>query len=106
MRRMTFRAASGAAALALLLTASAAGAQAPPPSPPAPTVGAEVKDSKGVLVGKVEKVILGPDGRPRQVLVRVDRVLRTLPVEALQPSGRAYAAVLTRPEIAALPPAD
>ena len=56
-------------------------------------------------MGKVEKIILGPDGRPRQVLVRVDRVLRTLPVEALQPSGKTYAAVLTRAEIAALPPA-
>lgn len=99
MRRMMFRAASWAAALALI-TASAAWAQSVPP------VGAEVKDSKGVVVGKVEKIILGPDGRPRQVLVRVDRVLRTLPVEAVQPSGKTYAAVLTRAEIAALPPAD
>jgi hypothetical protein len=104
MRRMTFRAAS-CAAFALLFSASTAGAQGAPSSA-APPVGAEVKDSKGVMVGKVEKIILGPDGRPRQVLVRVDRVLRTLPVEALQPSGKAYAAVLTRAEIAALPPAD
>ena len=103
MRRMTLHATFRAAALAVLLTASAAEAQ---PSPAAPSIGAEVKDSKGVMVGKVEKIILGPDGRPRQVLVRVDRVLRTLPVEALQPSGKTYTAVLTRGEIAALPPAD
>ena len=99
MRGMTFRAVPWAVALALII-ASAARAQSVPP------IGAEVKDAKGVLVGKVEKIILGPDGRPRQVLVRVDRVLRTLPVEALQPSGKTYAAVLTRAEIAALPPAD
>jgi hypothetical protein len=113
MRRMTVRAAFRAAALAVLFTApvftaplfTASAVQAQP-SPAAPPIGAEVKDSKGAAVGKVEKVILGPDGRPRQVLVRVDRVLRTLPVEALQPSGKAYAAVLTRAEIAALPPAD
>lgn len=74
--------------------------QSPPP------IGAEVKDPKGASVGRVEKIIPGPDGTPRQVLVRVDRVLRALPVEALQRSGAAYVAVLTRPEIAALPPAD
>jgi hypothetical protein len=71
-----------------------------------PPVGAEVRDDKGKPVGKVEKIILGPDGRPRQVLVRVERVLRALPVEALQRSGGAYVAVLSLAEIAALPPAD
>ena len=87
-------------AAATILGAGQARAQTVPP------VGAEVRDDKGKPVGKVEKIILGPDGRPRQALVRVDRVLRTLPVEALQPSGKTYAAVLTRAEIAALPPAD
>src|ERR1700744_225970 len=92
-------------ALALLAAAAILGpglahAQAAPP------VGAEGGHKKGKPVGKVEKIILGPDGRPRQALVRVDRVLRALPVEALQPSGKTYAAVLTRAEIAALPPAD
>ena len=72
----------------------------------APPVGAEVRDGKGANVGKVEKIVLGADGRPRQVLVRVDRVLRALPVEALQRSGEAYVAVLSQAEIAALPPAD
>ena len=71
----------------------------------APPVGARVVDSKGKPVGRVERVIAGPDGQPQQVLVRVDRVLRTLPVDALTPSGGAYASVLTRAEIAALPPA-
>jgi hypothetical protein len=72
----------------------------------APPVGAEVRDDKGKPVGKVERIILGPDGRPKQALIRVDRVLRALPIEALQRSGDAYVAVLTRAEIAALPPAD
>ena len=72
----------------------------------APPVGAEVRDDKGKPVGKVERIILGPDGRPKQALVRVDRVLRALPVEALQRMGDAYVAVLTRAEIASLPPAE
>jgi hypothetical protein len=70
----------------------------------APPVGAKVTDDKGKAVGRVERIIQGPDGQPKQVLVRVDRVLRTLPVEALKPAGGAYAAVLSRAEIAALPP--
>jgi len=105
MRAMTLR----AAAIAILLLAAQAGlARA---QGPAPAIGAEVKDQKGASVGKIERIIAGPDGRPRQVLVRVDRVLRALPVEALQPPSQgapsgAYVAVLTRAEIAALPPAD
>lgn len=87
-------------ALARAQPQSQSQSQSPPP------IGAEVKDPKGASVGRVEKIIPGPDGTPRQVLVRVDRVLRALPVEALQRSGAAYVAVLTRPEIAALPPAD
>jgi len=104
---MTRKAALSAALLATAFLvaipalASRARAQAPPP-----TIGAEVKDQKGAPVGRVEKLIMGPDGRPKQVLVRVDRVLRALPVEALQPSGSGYVAVLTRAEIAALPPAE
>jgi len=92
-------------ALALIIAAgifapALARAQTPPP------VGAEVRDDKGKPVGKVEKIILGPDGKPKQVLVRVERVLRALPVEALQRSGGAYVAVLSLAEIAALPPAE
>jgi len=92
-------------ALALLAAAALLGpglahAQAAPP------VGAEVRDDKGKPVGKVERIIVGSDGRPKQALVRVERVLRALPVEALQRSGDVYVAVLTRAEIAALPPAE
>ena len=95
-----------ALALAVLIAAppALAAAQAPPVG--APPIGAEVKDDKGKPVGRVERIILGPDGQPRQVLVRVDRVLRTMPVEALKPSGADYVAVLSRAEIAALPPSD
>ncbi len=89
-------------ALALALGPVLAAAQAPSP----PLVGAEVKDSKGKPVGRIERVIIGQDGKPAQVLVRVDRVLRTLPIEAMTPSGSGYASVLSRAEIAALPPSD
>ena len=87
--------------VAVLLTVPAASL-----AQPVPSVGAKVRDDKGKPVGQVEKVVAGPDGKPRQVLVRVDRVLRTLPVEALTPSDGGYVAVLSRAEIAALPPSD
>ena len=93
-----------ALALALALAACPMLAAAQPAS--APPIGAAVKDSKGKPVGKVEKIILGADGQAKQVEVRVDRVLRTLPVEALKPSGNVYVAVLSRAEIAALPPSN
>lgn len=69
-------------------------------------VGAKVVDAKGKTAGPIERVIAGPDGRPLQVLVRVDHILRTLPVDALTPSGAKYASVLSRAEIAALPPSE
>jgi hypothetical protein len=84
-----------------LVSAGAARAQAA-----AHLVGAELKDSKGKAVGRIERVIAGADGRPAQVLVRVDRVLRTLPTDALTPAGDGYASVLSRAEIAALPPSE
>jgi hypothetical protein len=103
--------------LAVLAAASpAARAQDPAPAaapplgaPPlgAPPLGAKVQDGRGKPVGKVEKIIADKDGRPVQVLVRVDRVLRTLPVEALTPRrDGVYVAVLSRAEIVALPPSD
>lgn len=92
-------------AAAAVLGLGAARAQTAP-NMAAPPVGAEVRDDKGKPVGKIEKIILGADGRPRQALVRVERVLRALPIEALQRSGGGYVAVLSRAEIAALPPAD
>jgi hypothetical protein len=57
-------------------------------------------------VGQIERVISGPGGQPLQVLVRVDRILRTLPAEALTPTPTGYASVLSRAEIAALPPSE
>jgi hypothetical protein len=93
-------------ALALLAAAAAIIGPGVALAQTAPPVGAEVRDDKGKPVGKVERIVFGPDGRPRQCLVRVDRVLRALPVEALQRSGDAYVAVLSRAEIAALPPAE
>jgi len=69
-------------------------------------LGALVVDARGKPVGKIDRVISGPNGKPMQVLVRVDRILRTLPIDALAPSGPGYASVLSRAEIAALPPSD
>ncbi len=97
-----FRPAVLLAACAALVFAAPAPAMAPTPK----LVGAPVVDIKGKAVGKIEKVIAGPDGQPAQVLVRVDRILRTLPVDALTPTGSGYASVLSRAEIAALPPSE
>jgi hypothetical protein len=91
---------------ALILAAAPLAGQAQPRPQTSPPVGAKVKDDKGKAIGQVEKVIPGPDGQPRQVLVRVDRILRTLPVEALTPSGADYVSVLSRAEVASLPPSD
>jgi hypothetical protein len=74
--------------------------------PPPPLVGAKVTDTKGKPVGQIERVITGPGGQPLQVLVRVDRILRTLPAEALTPAPGGYASVLSRAEISALPPSE
>jgi hypothetical protein len=93
------------ALIALVLGLSCALAASPGVAQTA-LLGAEVRDSKGKPVGRIERVIDGPDGKPAQVLVRVDRVLRTLPAEAMVPSGAGYASVLSRAEIAALPPSD
>lgn len=93
-------------AAALLLATAPLAVQAQPRAATTPPVGAKVKDDKGKAIGQVEKVIPGPDGQPKQVLVRVDRILRTLPVEALTPSGGDYVSVLSRAEVAALPPSD
>ena len=95
---------SAARVLALLLAVAPALALGQPA--PHGLVGALVKDAKGKPVGHIERVINGPDGKPAQVLVRVDRVLRTLPAEAMTPSGQDYVSVLSRAEIAALPPSD
>jgi hypothetical protein len=89
------------AVAAASMSAAPAHSQAPPP-----LAGAKVTDSKGKPVGQIERVINGPGGQPLQVLVRVDRILRTLPAEALTPTRDGYASVLSRAEIAALPPSE
>jgi hypothetical protein len=89
------------AALTLAAASLPARAQTTPP-----LAGAKVVDSKGKPVGQIERVISGPGGQPLQVLVRVDRILRTLPAEALTPTPAGYASVLSRAEIAALPPSE
>ncbi len=76
------------------------------PEAVAPRTGEKLKDAKGATVGQVEKVINDADGRPVQVLVRVSRVLRVLPVDALTRSGDAYVTVLSRAELESLPPAE
>jgi hypothetical protein len=68
--------------------------------------GAKLKDARGVTVGQIEKVLTTGDGRPRQVLVRVTRIRRTLPVDALTRVGDAYVTALTRAELESLPPSD
>jgi hypothetical protein len=90
-----------ALAAAFVLVGAGAYAQVKPP-----LVGAEVVDAKGKAVGKIEKVVSAPGGQPLQVMVRVDHVLRTLPVDALASRGARYASVLSRAEIAALPPSE
>jgi hypothetical protein len=91
-------------ALALVLPAHAQTSNAQTAVPR--LAGAKVTDSKGKPVGQIERVISGPGGQPLQVLVRVDRILRTLPAEALTPTPTGYASVLSRAEIAALPPSE
>jgi hypothetical protein len=105
-RRTTIALTALTLSLASGLMVSPALAQPPGQAAGAPLVGAEIKDSKGKAVGRIERVINGADGKPAQVLVRVDRVLRTLPAEAMTPSGAGYISVLSRAEIAALPPSD
>ncbi len=90
-----------AAGAALLMTSSALAQAAAPVF-----VGAALKDQKGAVLGHIEKVVPDAAGRPRQVLVRIARVLRTLPINALAASGDAYVTVLTRAEVEALPPSD
>ena len=94
-----------AIATAALLSAPMASAPAQAQTPQV-RVGAKVVDSKGKAVGQVERIISGPNGQPLQVLVRVDRILRTLPADALAPAQDGYASVLSRAEIAALPPSE
>lgn len=98
-----------AGVLAVALSGTPAGAQLNPAADIAaapPRLGQKLKDSKGATVGQIEKIIADADGRPRQVLVSVARVLRVLPLDALTRSGDACVTVLTREELESLPAAD
>jgi hypothetical protein len=72
-------------------------------------VGQLVEDSQGATLGRIEAVKTAPDGRARQVLVRVGGVrgvgasTKALPAAALRPKGDGHAAVLTRAEVESLP---
>ena len=92
--------------LALLMAACVATASWAQTSVAPPQIGQKLKDSKGAVVGEVEKIIADTDGRPRQVLVRVMRVLRALPLDSLVRIGDSYVTVLSRAELEALPSAD
>jgi len=68
-----------------------------------PQPGQKLKDSGGASVGQIERVVPGPDGRPRQIEVRIAGQLRVLPIAGLTRSGDAWASVLSRAELEALP---
>jgi hypothetical protein len=80
-----------------------AGARAQSAVPP---VGATVKDVKGLNIGTVERVVLGRDGAPRQVLVRGGRVLRPLPIDGLAFKDGAYVTPLSKAEFEILQPSE
>lgn len=111
------RAACLGALAGLAILAGPAGAQAPAPEPwsarTAPATarqdlaGRTVRASDGAVLGKVERVVLGSDGAPVQVLVRPDGVrapgYRVLPSASLKPRDGELTAPLTKAEFASLP---
>jgi|SRR5690606_34175140 len=72
--------------------------------------GRTVRDSDGVVLGKIERVVLGADGAAKQVLVRPDGLkspgYRVLPVSGLKPQGDDLGAPLTKAEFDSLPLVD
>lgn len=93
--------------LALLALAVAVGLYAAPAAAQAvPPVGATVKDKAGVSIGVVERVVLGQDGRPYQLMIRQGPVLRPLLVEAVSAKGGGYVTVLSKAEFEILPAAE
>ncbi len=95
-----------AAALAAAPLGAARAQEAPTPAAQA-FEGRTVRDAKGVVLGQIDKVVLGGDGRPAQVLVRpIGRPtagVRSLAVAGLTPSGDGYATPLTKAEFEAMP---
>jgi len=89
-----------ALAAGVMMQPSVAAAQAAPP------VGSPVKDKAGATIGVVERIILGQDGRPYQLMIRQGAVLRPLLAEAVTPRGGGYVTVLSKAEFEILPAAD
>lgn len=88
---------------AALVAAVSVGASA------AQTPGATVRDSRGEVLGKIERVVTDSAGRPAQVVVRSRTTggarseLRALPASTLRPSSDGYATPLRKREFEILP---
>ncbi len=69
--------------------------------------GRTVRDAKGVVLGQIDKVVLGPNGRPAQVLVRPagrpTAGVRSLAVAGLAPDAEGFSTPLTKAEFEAMP---
>ena len=93
--------------LALLSLPLAAHAFAQAAGSPTGLEGKAVIGQGGEVLGHVERVILGPNGAPAQVLVRPKGARaagpRSLSFKVLKPQGDALAAPLTKAEFDAMP---
>lgn len=83
-------------------------AQAAPAPVAAPALeGMAVLDAKGEILGHVDRVIMGPAGRPAQVLVRPKGVRaggpRSLSFQAVRQTDKGLQTPLTRAEFDAMP---
>lgn len=71
--------------------------------------GQAIRSADGDVLGRIESVVAGPDGRPRQVLVRTGGVrgvgssIKALPVAGFRTGREGPVAVLTRRELDSLP---
>ncbi len=92
---------------ALVLLSTPLAAQALAPGTAAGLEGKVVTGQGGVVLGQVERVILGADGAPAQVLVRPKGLRaggpRSLSVKALKAEGAGLSAPLTKSEFDAMP---
>jgi len=93
--------------IAALLLMSPLTAQAFAPGDAGGFEGKAVIGQGGVVLGHVERVILGSNGAPAQVLVRPNGVRaggpRSLSVKALKVEGASLSAPLTKAEFDAMP---
>lgn len=96
--------------LAAALALSAPAVAQPPAAGAAvaPTYeGRTVRDAKGAVLGQIDKVVLGANGRPAQVLVRPagrpTAGVRSLAVAGLSADGEGFSTPLTKAEFEAMP---